>query len=147
MDGPWMINFEICKCIWWPPHPSMMAARSADIVHVVVGGKRFIKRQSPIFLWNGMQLHVHREELHSIMKKIYTQLFSSPDPEGHVSYCYSWASVVCRPSVVVNFSHLNLLLWNHWANLNQTWKGWSFGGPLSELCPTTPFDNQDGRHC
>jgi hypothetical protein len=26
-------------------------------------------------------------------------LFSSPDPKGHASYCHHWASVVCRPSV------------------------------------------------
>jgi hypothetical protein len=26
--------------------------------------------------------------------------FSSPDPKGRVSYCYHWASVVCRPSSV-----------------------------------------------
>jgi UV DNA damage repair endonuclease len=25
-------------------------------------------------------------------------------------------------------SHLNLLLWNRWTKLNQTWQGWSLGG-------------------
>ena len=29
----------------------------------------------------------------------------------------------------------NLLLWNYWANLNQTVLKWSLGGPLSKLCP------------
>jgi hypothetical protein len=28
----------------------------------------------------------------------------------------------------------NLLLWNYWANLNQTLLRWSLGGPLSKLC-------------
>ena len=28
----------------------------------------------------------------------------------------------------------NLLLWNYWANLNQTLLKWSLGGPLSKLC-------------
>jgi hypothetical protein len=34
--------------------------------------------------------------------------------------------------------HLNLLLWNRWTILNQTWKGWSLGGSLSKLCQTAP---------
>jgi len=29
-------------------------------------------------------------------------------------------------------SHLNLLLWNHWTKLNQTWQGWPLGGSLSK---------------
>ena len=28
------------------------------------------------------------------------------------------------------------LLWNYWANLNQTLLKWSLGGPLSKLCPS-----------
>jgi hypothetical protein len=31
----------------------------------------------------------------------------------------------------------NLLLWNYWANLNQTLLKWSLGGPLSKLCPSS----------
>jgi hypothetical protein len=42
--------------------------------------------------------------------------------------------------------HLNLLLWNRWTKLNQTWQGWSLGGSLSKLCPTAPPSIQDG-HC
>jgi hypothetical protein len=34
----------------------------------------------------------------------------------------------------------NILLWNYWANLNQTLLRWSLGGPLSKLCPSArPF--------
>ena len=40
----------------------------------------------------------------------------------------------------------NLLLWNYWANLNQTLLKWSLGGPLSKLCPSTPSCIQDGHH-
>ena len=61
---------------------------------------------------------------------------------GHVSYCHHWASVV-HPSV--NFSHFNQLLWNHWANFNQTLVEWSLDGPLPKLCPVIPTSNQDGR--
>jgi hypothetical protein len=35
----------------------------------------------------------------------------------------------------------NLLLWNYWANLNQTLLKWFLGGPLPNLCPT--FQNSD----
>ena len=39
-----------------------------------------------------------------------------------------------------------LLLWNYWANLNQTLLKWSLGGPLSKLCPSVPSCIQDGGH-
>ena len=39
-----------------------------------------------------------------------------------------------------------LLLWNYWANLNQTLLKWSLGGPLSKLCPSAPSCIQDGHH-
>ena len=29
----------------------------------------------------------------------------------------------------------NLLLWNRWTKLNQTWPGWSLDRSLSKLCP------------
>jgi hypothetical protein len=49
------------------------------------------------------------------------------------------------PSVVrCKLSHLNLLLWNPWTKLNQTWQGWSLGGFLSKLCLTAPSSIQDG---
>ena len=40
----------------------------------------------------------------------------------------------------------NLLLWNYWANLNQTLLKWSLGGSLSKLCPLAPSYIEDGRH-
>ena len=40
----------------------------------------------------------------------------------------------------------NLLLWNYWANLNQTLLKWSLGGPLSKYYPLAPSYIQDGRH-
>jgi hypothetical protein len=50
-----------------------------------------------------------------------------------------------RPSVVRHkLSHLNLLLWNPWTELNQTWEGWSLGGSLSKLCLTDLPSFQDG---
>ena len=40
----------------------------------------------------------------------------------------------------------NLLLWNYWANLNQTLLKLSLGGPLLKLCPSAPACIQDCRH-
>jgi hypothetical protein len=40
----------------------------------------------------------------------------------------------------------NLLLWNYWANFNQTLLRWSLGGPLLKLCPSALSYIQDGRH-
>ena len=52
-----------------------------------------------------------------------TSLFSSPGPKVHVSYCHHIASVVvvvvCRLSSSLAFFK-NLLLWNYWADFNQT---------------------------
>ena len=38
------------------------------------------------------------------------------------------------------------LLWNYWANLNQTLLKWSLCGPLPNLCPAFQTSDQDGRH-
>jgi hypothetical protein len=40
----------------------------------------------------------------------------------------------------------NLLLWNYWANLNQTLLKWFLGGPLPKLCPAFQNADQDGHH-
>ena len=40
----------------------------------------------------------------------------------------------------------NLLLWNYWANLNQTLLRWSLGGPLPKLFPAFQTSDQHGRH-
>jgi hypothetical protein len=40
----------------------------------------------------------------------------------------------------------NLLLWNYWANLNQTLLKWSLGGPSPKLCLAFQTSDQDGHH-
>ena len=51
----------------------------------------------------------------NIDHKLVTHFFCSPDHRP--SELLSWLSIR-HPSV--SFSHLNLLLWNHWTELNQT---------------------------
>ena len=63
--------------------------------------------------------------------------------KGHVSFCHHVSSVVSpSSSSVVSFSHFNLLLRNHWVNLDQTLVEWSLDGPLPKLCPVIPTSNQ-----
>ena len=38
------------------------------------------------------------------------------------------------------------LLWNYWANLNQTLLKWFLGGPLPKPCPAFQNSDQDGHH-
>ena len=54
--------------------------------------------------------------------------------------------IMCCPSVVVNFSHFRLLLWNHWTEFNETWQ--ESRSQLSQR-PLQSFsgrlEKQDGR--
>ena len=56
-----------------------------------------------------------------------------------------WSYVVRRPSVVVNFSHFQHLLWNHWTEFNKTWQEARSQRPLPSLCFTGRSEKQDGR--
>ena len=53
--------------------------------------------------------------------------------------------VVRCPSCVFNNFFKHLLLPNHWANLDQTWKECSLGGPLQNLF--TEFDSIKNSGC
>ena len=44
---------------------------------------------------------------------------------AHLTQRVMCAIVITLPSSSVNFSHLSLLLWNHWDNWNQSSKNWS----------------------
>jgi len=68
-------------------------------------------------------------------------VFSSPCQRQ----CELLPSLGIRPSLSVNKSYFNLLLQNHWTNMNQTWQEWFLGGPLSELHPRGPPSIQDGH--
>ena len=55
-------------------------------------------------------------------------------------------SSVCRPSsVVVNFSHFRLLLWNRWTEFNETWQEARSQRPLQSLSFLGRSEKQDGR--
>ena len=50
-----------------------------------------------------------------------------------------------RPSVVVNFSHFRLLLWNHWIEFDETLQEGRSQRPLPSLCFSGWSEKQDGR--
>ena len=83
------------------------------------------------------------------MKSVGRTLFSAPEPKAQVHYCDHALSVVRpsvrRPSVVVNFSHFRLLLWNHWTEFNETWQEARSKHPLPSLCFSGRSEKQDGR--
>ena len=54
-------------------------------------------------------------------------------------------SSVRRPSVVVNFSHFRLLLWNRWTEFNETLQEARSQCPLPSLCFSGWSEKQDGR--
>ena len=77
-------------------------------------------------------------------------IFSAPEPKAQVHYCDHALSVVCpssvrRPSVVVNFSHFRLLLWNRWTEFNETWQEARSQRPIQSLCFLGRSEKQDGR--
>ena len=51
----------------------------------------------------------------------------------------------CPPSSVVNFSHFQLLIWNHWTEFNKTWQEARSQHPLPSLCFSGRSEKQDGR--
>ena len=53
-------------------------------------------------------------------------------------------SSVRRPSVVVNFSHFRLLLWNCWTEFKETWQEARSQCPLPSLCFSGRSEKQDG---
>ena len=81
------------------------------------------------------ELYKHNEELFNIYYGILYELWT-----------FVYFDRLCKLKKRGMKLKKNLLLWNYWANLNQTWLKWSLGGPLSKLCPSVPSCIQDGHH-
>ena len=111
---------------------SLLVWQKSDIINISLKINLF----SPWYSWKNAELALNNNHP---LTKLDTFCFYFFSPPGHVSFWYHLASVVRR-----KLSHLNLLLWNPWTKLTQTWQGWSLGGSLSKLCPTDPPYIQDG---
>ena len=82
-----------------------------------------------------LELYKHNDELFNIYYGIFYELWTFTDFDQ-----------LCKLEIRRDEIKKNHLLWNYWANLNQTLLKWFFGGPLSKLCPSSPSCIQDGRH-
>ena len=80
------------------------------------------------------ELYKHNDELFNIYYGIFNELRT-----------FAYFDRLCKLEKRGDEIKKNLL-WNYWANLNQTLLKWSLGGPLSKLCPSAPSCIQDGRH-
>ena len=81
------------------------------------------------------ELYKHNDELFNIYYGIFYELWT-----------FAYFDRLCKLEKGGMKFKKNLLLWNYWANLNQTLLKWSLGGPLSKLFPSAPSGIQDGRH-
>ena len=81
------------------------------------------------------ELYKHNDELFNIYYGSFYELWTFTD---------FWPIMQIRKKG--GWNEKNLLLWNYWANLNQTLLKWSLGGPLSKLCPSASSYIQDGHH-
>ena len=81
------------------------------------------------------ELYMHNDEVFNIYYGIFYELWT-----------FAYFDRLCKLEKRGDEIKKNLLLWNYWANLNQTLLKWSLGGSLSKLCPSVPSCIQDGRH-
>ena len=71
---------------------------------------------------------------------VFNSVFSSPEHKVlMVSFCD-------RPMSSVRNFFKHLLLLNHWANLDETWQGWSFGEALPKLFKRLNSNHNSGCH-
>jgi hypothetical protein len=81
------------------------------------------------------ELYKHNDELFNMYNGIFYELWTFTDFDR-----------LCKLEKRGDEIKKKFLLWNYWANLNQTLLKWFLGGPLSKLCPSAPSCIQDGRH-
>ena len=80
------------------------------------------------------ELYKHNEELFNIYYGILYELWT-----------FVYFDRLCKLKKRGIKFKKNLLLWNYWANLNQTLQKWFLDDPLPKMCPVIPTSNQDGR--
>jgi hypothetical protein len=92
-----------------------------------------------IFIWKKLShfatIPKHNDELFNIYYRIFYELSTFANFDR-----------LCKLEKRGDEIKKNLLLWNYWANLNQTLLKWFLGGPLPKLCPVFQNSDQDGHH-
>ena len=81
------------------------------------------------------ELYKHNDELFNVYYRIFYELWTFAD--------FDW---LCKLEKREDEIKKKILLWNYWANLNQTLLKWFLDGPLPKMCPAFQNSDQDGRH-
>jgi hypothetical protein len=128
-NDPWVVPFQ--KCVRQRRPVSKMAAITKNEISSNGQNCSILRQKASKF-----ELYKHNDELFNIYYGIFLWT---------LNFCRFWPIMQFRKKGGWNLKK-SLLLWNYWANLNQTLLKWSCGGPLSKLCPSAPSCIQDGRH-
>ena len=127
-NDPWVVPFQNCvrQCVLYPRWPPWLK------IEISWNGQNcsILSQKVPKF-----ELYKHKDELFNIYYGIFYELWN-----------FAYFDRLCKLGKRGDEIKKNLLLWNYWANLNQTSLKWSLGGPLSKLCPSAPSCIQDGHH-
>ena len=111
----------------WPPQPNLAWHRTLCEIHTKIFSSETTGPIATKLLWNDPWMAPFQK-------------------------CVRWSQLPTKMAAKLKIEKVgmkfkkNLLLWNYWANLNQTLLKWSLGGPLSTLCPSAPSSIQDGPH-
>ena len=127
-NDPWVVPFQNCVRQCRPV--SKMAAITKNEISSNGQNCSILSQKVPKF-----ELYKHNDELFNIYYGIF-----------YVLWTFAYFDRLCKLEKGGMKLKKFLLLWNYWANLNQTLLKWSLGGPLSKLCPSAPSCIQDGRH-
>jgi hypothetical protein len=118
-NDPWAIPFQNCVRQCRPV--SKMAAMTKNRNFFTWPKVSILSQKVPKF-----ELYEHNDELFNIYYRIFYELWT-----------FTYFDRLCKLEKRGDEIKENLL-WNYWANLNQTLLKWSLGGPLSKLCPSAP---------
>jgi hypothetical protein len=111
----------------WPPQPNLAWHRTLWEIHIQIFSSETTGPIATKLWWNGPWV-------------------------APFQICVRWSRLLTKMATKLKIEKRgdeikkNLLLWNYWANLNQTLLKWSLGCPLPKLCPTFQTSDQDGRH-
>ena len=127
-NDPWVVLFQNCvrQRVLYPRWPPLLK------IEISSNGQNcsILSQKVPKF-----ELYKHNDELFNIYYGIFYELWT-----------FAYFDRLCKLEKGGMKYKKNLLLWNYWANLNQTLLKWSLGGPLSKFGPSAPSCIQDGRH-
>ena len=127
-NDPWVVPFQIC----------VRQRRPISKMAAITKNRNFFNGQNCSILSQKVpkfELYKHNDEFFNIYYGIFYELWT-------FAYFDRLCKLEKRGDEIKKF----LLLWNYWANLNQTLLIWSLGGPLSKMFPSAPSFIQDGRH-